>query len=695
MSTRQEINMFTLSLFGSFSASFSQNPVVFPTERSRALLTYLALYPQQPQSRTNLAELLWDDRIGSDRLSNLRTELSRLRRSLDGLESSLLEVDRNTITFVGDESTVDALHFRALITTCQHHRHAAKETCADCAQRMIQAVALYQDRFLPDLHLEDNLGFEEWVLAQREAFQQLAILALDWVIDYYQRHNQYDSVITYAQRQIALAPWLESAHATLIRAYLLTGERHRALRHYEIMVQTLAAEMDVPPSADLQLLYEQMRAPGSHGHYPAPLPANPYRGLKAFAQEDSPYFFGREKITEQIVKRLAQDPLLMLVGASGCGKSSLLYAGVLPRLVEDQDTTWHLIHFRPGANPFAALAQALQPFLPAAESLVDDLQTRRVGLADLLLTIRGCKKSTPDAERPAQKILVLIDQFEELFSLCSHVAMRQRFLELIVEAVGQRSSQLTILLSMRADFLGQAFGMGSFADAMGSHLLALGAMSRAEMSQAVAKPAQMQGVHFEPGLVERLLNDVGDDAGRLPLLQFTLSRLWHEQHHGWITHRAYEEVEEIAGALNHYANGILARLQLHQQGLAKRIFLQLVQAIDGMDDCRRRGVRGDFTAEEWSVVQSLADARLLVTDYALSTDEEIVELVHEALIHDWHQLHDWLQADRNFRLWQGRVRSQAQQWQRSEGDEGTLLRGLLLAEAEAWLDERRRTKCRR
>ncbi len=675
------------SLFGPFQLSVVDQPLTFPTERSRALLAYLALHPHQPQQRKILAELLWDDRIGSDSLTNLRTELSRLRRSLDGLESALLETDRNTITFVGDEHMVDALQFRALLRACQQHPHAAPNACAECARRMEAAMALYQAPFLKDFYLDGNIAFDEWLLTQREIFQQQAMQALEWLMAYHQRQHKLDAVIRWAQRQIELAPWLESAHEALMRAYLLTGERHQALRHYETMVQTLATEMDAPPSLELQQLYAQMRAGTTRTTVATP-PPNPYRGLKAFDAEHADHFFGREKNVTQIVDCLVQEPLLMVVGASGSGKSSLLHAGVAPTLSANQE--WRVISLRPGADPFSALANVLVPRLPEGSPLIDRLRQGPFAWCDLSEALQApvADLAQSDSKPCPPKVLIMLDQFEELFSLCTDVTMRQHFLDLLVDAIEQQPAWLALLLALRADFLGQVLSNGRFADAIGRNLLALGAMTRAEMAQAVQQPAHRYGVHFEPGLVERLLDDVGNDAGRLPLLQFTLTRLWQEQRHGWITHEAYEALEEVAGALNHYADGILARLQPHQQLLAQRIFLRLVQVLEGVEDSRRVGLRREFNAEEWAVVQTLADARLLVTDQ-VAGGEEGVELVHEALIHDWQRLRTWLHADRAFRLWQGEIRLQAQQWERSGNDEATLLRGAPLAEAERWGDDRR------
>jgi WD40 repeat protein len=315
--------------------------------------------------------------------------------------------------------------------------------------------------------------------------------------------------------------------------------------------------------------------------------------------------------------------------------------------------------------------------------LADELRTGRSSLSRLL-------KETllVDAAHPLA-LVILIDQFEEYFLSQPVDPLRQHFLNLLAETAAESflPHRVALVIALRADFLGQALAHGSFANAVQESVFALGALTRAEMARAVELPAQMQHVYFEPGMVDRLLDDVGDQAGRLPLLQFCLTYLWQEQRDGWIGHAAYLEIEGLSGALNHYANGVLARLHPDQQMLARRVLLRLVHVQEDVEPSRRLGLRSEFSRAEWAVVQVLSNARLLVTDRT-TAGVESVELVHEALIRNWERLARWLHDDRAYFFWREGLRAGLGLWEKTGRDSGALLRGGLLAEAEARTTDR-------
>jgi len=230
-----ESTMFALTLFGPPNAALDDRSLLFPTVRSRALLAYLALHPQQPQFRDALAELLWAGGPGAENRSNLRTALSRLRRTLKDVEQPLVRADRDTITFIGPAGIVDVLRFRSLLRACANHAHRSELDCQTCLERMQEAVALPAGPLLAGLHLAGNPLFEEWLLAEREQCQQQVLSALQTLVKIYQQRQDHAQVVTYARQQLALAPWREETHLALMRAYLLNGERHRALQHYATM----------------------------------------------------------------------------------------------------------------------------------------------------------------------------------------------------------------------------------------------------------------------------------------------------------------------------------------------------------------------------------------------------------------------------------------------------------------------------
>ena len=426
-----------------------------------------------------------------------------------------------------------------------------------------------------------------------------------------------------------------------------------------------------------------------------PLPASPYRGLYAFQEEDAPYFFGRERAIETLYGQLTTQPLVGLLGASGSGKSSVVLAGLLPRLrasagraqgppLPHGDGHWTILSLRPGARPLASLATALTHQLAPADTTAEELLRQSKKLAEALLV--GDLLLRDILERLPSPLLLILDQFEELFTLVHDPAERQQFLAHLLGAASVADKR-HILLTLRADFLGPALEYRPLADALQSGLVVLGPMSREELQRAIEKPAHKQRVSFEDGLVERILDDVGREPGNLPLLEFALTTLWERQAAGQLTHATYEAIGRVEGALTSYADGVLAGLNVAEQARARAIFTQMVRPGEGTEDTRRVASRTEIGTEHWPLVQKLADHRLIVTNRD-PEGQETAEVVHEALIRTWGQLRGWMQADRTFRAWQERLRAALRQWQESGRDDGALLRGVPLAEAEGWLAER-------
>ena len=432
------------------------------------------------------------------------------------------------------------------------------------------------------------------------------------------------------------------------------------------------------------------------------IPPCPYRGLSAFREQDTPFFFGRETFVEKLVGAVRQQPLTAVLGASGSGKSSIVFAGLVPKL--RQEKIWIIANLRPGTDPFKALASALLPLyeisldrtdqLVKIPKLANYLREGELSVDDIVASIIQTQVNVElnqfglpaVSTSSTPRVLLIIDQFEELFTLCTDVHTRCRFLDILLDAMQISSSPLRILLTLRADFLGQILTHRNMADALQNADLKLGPMNQQELELAVEKPATKLGVAFESGLVKRILDDVGDEAGNLPLLEFALTLLWERQRCNRLSHQAYDAIGWVKGALTHYADTTYTRLDPVEQDQARRIFVQLVSPGEGTVDTRRLATQRELVSN-WSVVQDLANARLIVTDVNAES-VETCEVVHEALIQNWDRLRQWLNEDRAFRTWQERLRSTLRQWQATNKDKGALLRGTLLTEAENWLTKR-------
>ncbi|MGC9526252.1 MAG: eIF2A-related protein [Limnospira sp.] len=413
----------------------------------------------------------------------------------------------------------------------------------------------------------------------------------------------------------------------------------------------------------------------------------PYRGLFAFREEDARFFFGRDAFTKILVEAIAKQPFVAVIGPSGSGKSSVVFAGLIPNL--PGGASWRPIAFRPGDRPLNALAgaliRAMEPNLSQSDRL---FKTRQ--LADHLRQKEGGLRDVADEfarDNPETRLLLVADQFEELYTLCRDSSERRVFLDRLIEAV-ERPFNFRLAITLRADFLGQALSYRRFADALQYADLKLGPMNRDEMERAIAKPAELLGVTVEEGLTKRILDAVGPSSGDLPLLEFALTQLWEKQGDNQLSHATYDAIGGVERALARHAEEAYRQLDEEEKERTQQIFIQLVKPGDETEDTRRLATRGEVGEENWDLVTRLASARLVVTDTRGETGEETVEIVHEALIKGWFRLSQWLEVDRAFRTWQERSRAALKQWQASDRDEGALLRGAPLAEAEGWLKER-------
>ena len=686
-----------LNVLGSFEFKQNGQLISFPTEKSRLLLAYLALHTGTTLTRAHVAEILWPDRPNAAARHSLRTELNRLKQLIVDTEDDnpLLRATRTHIEFVlsapdappgSSRVTVDAHLFLQHVDIARNHQHESVASCKACRDRLQQAVGYYRGDFLADVVDSDSEELTRWRQETRRRFENDMLWAFDALVEGSVKTNQPQLAIELAQRQIELAPWHERAHRNLMHALTLAGRRTAALRQFETLTRILDNELAAEPSAETVTLFRQISA----DTLPVSTPQfeNPYQGLQAFGSTAAPRFFGRENVTSRLYEAVQTQRFLALIGPSGSGKSSVVQAGLIPQLNEG----WEVVTFRPGADPFRNMEEAtafLKSDVAPTWQWTDFLSTGEDEREHVLRQVEmTCRQRNLNTETP-HRCLFVVDQFEEIFTQCENPDVRLRFFELLLALTQQQSHSLSIsvLIALRADFMAQALAAGPLTNAFQDATIILGAMNRNELRRAIERPALRQGVTFEPGLVDRLLDDVGSEPGNLPLLQFALTLLWQEQQDGWLTHQAYDDLERVVGALTHYAGGIYARLEPEAQHQAQRIFLQLIQPGQGTADTRRTATRVEIGEADWRLVQHLADRRLVVTNRNANGDET-VEIVHEALINEWDLLQRWMETDREFRLWQQRIRLSLSQWQRSAEDPGTLLRGGPLAEAERWMQAR-------
>ncbi|MUG94136.1 CHAT domain-containing protein [Scytonema sp. UIC 10036] len=413
----------------------------------------------------------------------------------------------------------------------------------------------------------------------------------------------------------------------------------------------------------------------------------PYRGLFAFREKDAQFFFGRESFTDILADAVQNQSFVAVIGPSGSGKSSVVFAGLVKRLRDEGN--WHIIDFRPSSRPLFSLASAIVSQTEPNRARIHRLNSIQNLVTHLQLFEDALRNVVEDIirENPHKRLLLVADQFEELYTLCRDPQERKTFLDRLLEAIA-RCHNFTLVITLRADFLGQALSYRPLSDALQYADLKLGPMTDSELQDAVEKPAALLGVTIEEGLVERILSTVNAEPGNLPLLEFALTQLWAKQLDAKLTHTAYNEIGGVEAALACYAEEAYNQLNFEEKERTQRIFVQLVHPGEGTADTRRIATRVEVGEENWDLVTRLASFRLVVTGRDEKTGSETVEIVHEVLIRNWNRLNLWMQLDRDFRCWQEQLRVTMRTWESSNFDEGALLRGKPLSDAEDWYTQR-------
>ncbi|MES9538041.1 trypsin-like peptidase domain-containing protein [Actinomadura sp. NPDC000600] len=386
-------------------------------------------------------------------------------------------------------------------------------------------------------------------------------------------------------------------------------------------------------------------------------PPSPFRGLLPFDEEHADSFFGRADDIERITRLITERPVVTVTGPSGVGKSSILQAGVVPRVREDGGTA--VVLFRPGQGRTAlhALAQSLIPGRHRPAERLDQVDAmaahlERGGMPDLLTVFLQ--------HLNADRLVLVVDQFEEILNAPKEE--RTAFAKALAHAEQPRSP-LAVLFALRADYLAPMLSDPRLAAFVaGDRTITMGEMSPEGLRAAIIEPVRRTPlVEYEPGLVETLLRDLGVGPGRLPLLQFTLKELWDLQSDGLLTHEAYAGIGGISHGLDRFAERLWGELGPHEQRSAERLLTQLIRPDpDRPEITRRIAPRDQLTGEQWRLAQRLAVSRLVV----LPEDGQSVELAHEALVAHWKRLREIGDSTRDFRLWQEGLRQRIALWQR-------------------------------
>ncbi|MEU3937985.1 WD40 repeat domain-containing protein [Streptomyces sp. NPDC029044] len=400
----------------------------------------------------------------------------------------------------------------------------------------------------------------------------------------------------------------------------------------------------------------------------------PYLGLAAFQTRDAQWFFGRERLVAELMERLDRQRFVVVSGASGSGKSSLLRAGLTHRLI----TAMPVIVFTPGARPLEECAVQLGALAGVTPGgLYAELASEPQNLGRVVRQI-AAREGEGDGD-----VVLVVDQFEEVFTLCRDDAERDGFITALVTAASAVGSRCRIVLGVRADFFAHCTRHALLVEAMRDGQMPVGPMTLEELRQAVVQPAQRAGLTVQGSLLAALTAQAHRQASVLPLLSHALLQTWRRRRGNALTLEAFNATGGLEGALARTAEEFYQGLDAKQRELAREMFVRLAALGEDTQDTRRPAQRRELEGladsdDDVSVVlDEAAKARLL------SLDRGRVEIAHEALIRCWPRLHGWLSEDRDALRTLRQLTDAAQEWQQLGRDPGALYRGTRLELAAA------------
>lgn len=463
-------------------------------------------------------------------------------------------------------------------------------------------------------------------------------------------------------------------------------------RHPTINALLAELEMVLHPSAIEVGSQTAVSAPLSADHLRQL--TNPYQGLHPFPESAADRFFGRETWVQELLDKLA-DPselnrLLAIVGPSGSGKSSLINAGLLPALRQGRlpgAQNWYIVTLTPGQDPWEAVAGALQRVASQpVPGLRDLLHHHPLGL------LEATRQLLPDDE--AIELLLVIDQFEELFTLTADSHLVIEFLDSLTTAVLSPDARLNVVLTLRADFLDRPLQHVDFGELLRQRMMLVTPLTPDELTQAIIKPLQPINMHMTPDLMATIIQDMSNQPGMLPLLQYALTELFEQRQSATLDLTAYQAIGGVSGALARRAETLYANLDEAGQEATRQLFLRLITLGEGSEDTRRRVLISELqslrVSETNTVVARVIDQygryRLLTFDHDPVTRGPTVEVAHEALIREWPRLRTWLRESREDVRRQRLLAQAAAQWRQNDRDDSYLLRGSRLTSFAAWME---------
>ena len=665
-------------------------PLDLGPHKQRALLALLLLHPGRVVATDRILEYLWgEDAPGKEKslwayVSRLRTVLEPGRATATPSEV-LVTRDHGYMLQIGPLE-IDAARFEDAVA---RGRSLILEDPERASSLLRDAIAMWRGSALQDF------TYEEFARADINRLEELRVGATEDAYDADLRIGRAAELIGGLEAFADLHPLRERPVGLLMLALYRAGRSADALRAYERFRRRAGEELGIEPSPELRRREEQILLHDSSlrlSRHTAgmdlvrPDVANPYKGLRAFREEDSADFFGRDRLVADTIRTLADGArLVALVGPSGSGKSSVLRAGVVPALrrgaIAESDT-WVVCHMLPGSQPLIELeATLLRSTLDAPGSLYEILSEDETGL------LRAALRVLP---HDSSRLVLAIDQFEELFTLVDDESARRRFIDHLVTAIDDPHGRVTIIVTLRSDFYSRPLEYPDLADRLSGAVINVPPLAPDELEAAALEPAYRSGVRLEPALLAELVADVIGQPGALPMFQYTLTEMFDRRTGDLLSADVYGALGGVRGAISRRADDLYGDLGSVQQESARQLFLRLVTVTETGAPSRRRlqaseilDLDIDLVAVQ-EVIESFAAHRLLTLDRDLATGAPTVEVAHEALIEEWGRLRMWIEDHRNDLVRHGELAAAAERWEAAGRDPDYVYAGGRLHDALAW-----------
>ena len=677
-------------LLGPLEVLARERPVGLGGRQRRTVLAILLVHAGEAVSTDRLIDELWGESPPGAGRKTVQAHIAHLRRVLSQAAEGDEVIAATPAGYVltTDPETIDSRRFEQLIEEAHRLRSTGP---AEALRKYETALALFRGE--PLAGLADS-AFSLRVEVSR--LEELRLSAVEDRLEVMIVAGRAHDAIPETRRLLSQHPLRERMWAMLMLALYKSGRQGEALQAFSSARQTLAEELGLEPSAELRTLEQQiLEQDPSLEETPVAVAGvpdsyrltvrNPYKGLRTFDEADAADFFGREAFVRSLLERLGDrgvgGRLVVVTGPGGAGKSSAVRAGLLPAVrdagVAGSDR-WFVVDMFPGPRPFESLAKAL------AEAVDGDSP------ADLADRMRGGGGAAAMGEL-SQPGLLLVDQFEEVFALADEEE-RNSFLALLADLVTDEDSNLRVILTVRADFLGGLMADPRLGPLLDQTLVLVPPLADHEVRAVITQPVARVGVSVDPDLVSDLVHAVASRSTSLPLLQFALADLFERRREDRLTLEAYQAAGGISGGLSRRADEIIHRLEPAERETVRQLCLRLVAVTEDAQPLRRRVMRAELDQLPVDrrvlhrVLDDLGRHRLLTFDQDPETGAAVVEVAHEALLHEWDQLRSWIEEARQDLPRQARLAAAAAEWRRNNRDPSYLLGGTRLAATEEWAE---------